>query len=394
MFLEFISGVGSKAEPGVPRAFASAVALGGLGAALVLTRGTPDWLALTEAGALLLAGAATGRFFVATLARQRLRLDDYVASHQHFGEEVAPVWTGQIETSRAHMETAVSELAGRFSGIVDKLDRAVKVSDATTTSIENGDDGLLAVFSRSEQRLSQVIVSIEAALQGKTAVVDQVNQLCRFIEELQQMAADVALIASQTNLLAINAAIEAAHAGASGRSFGVLAQEVRKLSAMSADTGKRIADKVQLVNDAIVSTRVASEASSSEDRASTDASRHVIADVLNDFRGITEALVGSTSMLKSESIGIQSEISQALVQLQFQDRVAQILGHVKHNIDRLPACMAEHRERYTDSGVLEPVSAKALLAELEGSYAMADERDVHRGQKAAQPPADTEITFF
>ncbi len=381
--------------PGGASALLAAAGLGAFGALLLLVIAPLGWASVLGALILVSAGIAIGGLFAATLAQQRTGLGDYVASHQQFGEALAPVWTGQIETSRSHMEEAVSALTGRFAGIVDKLDRAVKVADATTSSIDNGSDGLVAVFSRSEQRLSQVVVTLESALQGKTALGEQVYRLSEFVAELKQMAADVALTASQTNLLASTAAIDAALAGAHGRSFGVLAQEVRKLSAMSGETGRRIADKVQLVNDAISATRAAVDSSTAEDQQSTQGSREVIAGVLGDFRGITEALVNSTSVLKSESIGIQSEIAEALVQLQFQDRVAQILGHVKHNIDRMPECLAQHRLAYEGSGVLAPMSATTLLSELESTYAMAEEHQVHRsGGKAAAATADTEVTFF
>jgi len=62
------------------------------------------------------------------------------------------------------------------------------------------------------------------------------------------MAAEVANIAGQTNLLALNAAIEAARAGESGRGFAVVAGEVRNLSSLSSNTGKKMSDKVQVIS--------------------------------------------------------------------------------------------------------------------------------------------------
>jgi len=105
-------------------------------------------------------------------------------------------------------------------------------------------------------------------------------------------------------------------------------------------------------------------------------------------------------VLKQENAGIQMEIVESLVQLQFQDRVSQRMSHVRHNIGRLPELLVESRRSFERSGELVPVDAQVLLDELEGSYAMADERSTHAGRDSAAPaavPTDAaleEVTFF
>jgi methyl-accepting chemotaxis protein len=212
-----------------------------------------------------------------------------------------------------------------------------------------------------------------------------VQSLGRFTSELQAMAEEVASIAAQTNILAINAAIEAAHAGAEGRGFAVLAQEVRKLSSMSGEIGRRMAGKVTVIGDAIGAARLSAQTSARREAASAVASEAAIKNVLDRFRSVTE------------------EIVEALVQLQFQDRVSQRMTHVRHNIERLPSLLADSRAHFDRSGVLAPIDARSLLAELEGSYAMADERVTHSARtestNAATAVATTgapaeEVTFF
>lgn len=368
---------------------------GGIGA-LVLGGGSlAAWL---TAGGLIAAGLAASWRMNGALRQSRQAIQTYMTERQRFGEAVAPVWTGQIETSRQQMETAISQLSQRFSGIVDKLDNAVRTTSATTSSINDDQSGLLAVFAKSERELGAVMATMESAMSSKTQMLDKVQNLNQFTKELQQMATDVASIAWQTNLLAINAAIEAAHAGENGRGFSVLAQEVRKLSALSGDTGKRITEKVSLINAAIVETRETAEATNLEETRSMADSQGTITSVLNQLRAITDTLVASTDLLKDESMDIKAEISEALVQLQFQDRVSQIMSHVKHNIERFPEVLDDNRLQFEQAGALQPLDSAALLAELEKTYAMKEERAIHSksGSKVteASQDADTEITFF
>lgn len=376
--------------------------LGWVAALALVTGFASSWLAWLGGAALVGVGLLASRDTARSHGSSRQTLTDYMAMRQRFGEELAPVWSGQIEISRQQMEDAVSQLSQRFSGIVDKLDAAVRTTATTTSSIDDEQGGLLAVFARSEGELGAVVASLESAMSSKMEMLSKVQSLDQFIRELQQMATDVASIAAQTNLLAINAAIEAAHAGENGRGFSVLAQEVRKLSALSGETGKRITDKVTLINAAISETHDIAQATAAQESQAMTNSQATISGVLSELKAVTDTLVASTGLLRDGSQDIKSEISDALVQLQFQDRVNQIMSHVKHNIEQLPSVLGDNRQRSEEAGTLLPLSASGLLAELEKTYAMKEERALHQSRqgapvKADEPVAetdDTEITFF
>jgi len=368
-------------------------AAGGISTCAASGGGLWSWIA---AAGLLAAGVLVDRRHAALKRSLKRATTDYLVAAEGMGKDVLPVWSGHIETSRVQMETAIASLSERFAGIVNKLDQAMRASDMAGSSMQGQDQsqGLVAVFSNSSRELNAVLDSLRQAMASNGLMREEVQNLHHFIDELRQMAAEVANIAAQTNLLAINAAIEAAHAGETGRGFSVLAQEVRKLSAMSGETGKRMADKVALVADAIANARRSAEVSATREAASITGCEASITGVLDGFRGVTEALSESADVLKRESLGIQAEVGEALVQLQFQDRVSQVMTHVRQNMALLPEQLAQSRIGYERDGVLAPVNARALLAELEKTYAMAEERETHGGGGAAGAPKNEEITFF
>lgn len=366
----------------------------GLVAALALA-----WFGGWQAGSLALAlglaaaGAGAGRH----LARRRQALQDALARYlddQHrFTEQVSPVWSGHIESSRLQMQTAVTQLARRFSGINTKLDAAVEAASMETRTVDDAEHGMVAVFQRSEQELAAVLASLKNAMNSLATMLEDVQGLDRFTTELQDMAAEVAKIAQQTNLLSLNAAIEAARSGEYGRGFAVVAQEFRMLSTRSGETGRRIAEKAAVIGQAITRTRQVVTQSVQVEDGSMHVAEASIGRVLADFKGLTDALVRASSLLRNESVGIRAEVNEALVQLQFQDRVSQIMALVRSNIEHLPQPFEHSAAQHARDGALQAPDPQAFLAELKKSYVMTDQHRIHEGAEV-QAPSETEITFF
>ncbi|MDD2882092.1 MAG: methyl-accepting chemotaxis protein [Rhodoferax sp.] len=372
--------------------FALCVGLGLLGAGAVLVAGGLTVLAGALAGVLLVAGALLGRKLVAQRQATQQAIEDYLAGQTQFGEELVPVWQNHIESSRSQMETAVNALSMRFGGIVDKLDVALRTATQQTDNIDNS-AGLVAVIAKSEQDLGALITVQQAAMGNMETMLAKVQGLDRFIAQLQDMASDVARIAQQTNLLALNAAIEAARAGELGRGFAVVAKEFRMLSNQSGESGRKIAETVKVISAAIVDTCTVVRESVVAEDTSLEAAQATINRVMADFKDITEAYQGSSDLLQAESMSIQAEVNQALVQMQFQDRVSQIMTQVNKNLDRLPQVLQEQHQQYAQSHVLQPLDAQALLAELKKTYVMADQHVIHEGGQVAQSNT-TDISFF
>jgi len=377
-----------------------------LGASCLMLLGEITWQVAVAAAVVvvsgLIAGALVARQHVAelaavkeeamTVAREAFNTEatDYLHGLQTLSNDVLPVWVRQVETGRSQMETAIVDLMGRFSGIVQKLDAALKASEAASEGI---DGGLVSVFSQSEAELGAVVSSLRDVMRQKETMLAEVHNLLSFIVELEKMAADVAGIADQTNLLALNAAIEAARAGDVGRGFAVVADEVRKLSTLSKETGTRIREKVKVISAAINAAVLSSQHATANEAESIANSEMAISNVLGSFRGITDGLSASSVILRSESDGIKNEVAESLVHLQFQDRVSQILSHVRDNISSLPDYFEKSHFEFHRNGKLEPVATNHLMAAIERSYATIEEHVNHNGKPLAASPK-TEITFF
>ncbi len=318
--------------------------------------------------------------------------DAFLGGLAQLESSVISVWAKQIETGRMQSEQAMNALTTRFIGIANQLDQAVNASNLSAESVDNA-HGLVAVFAHSESQLQSVIASLRAALSHSDTLLNDVGQLVQFIDQLRDMATSVAHIADQTILLALNAAIEAARAGESGRGFAVVADEVRKLSSMSKETGRGISDKVQVISQAIAHAFDVAEQNAAQDTSAAVQSEAAIRQVLDAFRTVTGGLTESAAILRGASAGIKTEVSESLVQLQFQDRVSQILCHVRDNISAFPAYLRQADAHYQEHGRLAAINWSGLLQALEQSYATTEERMNHPGAQTATA-ASKEITFF
>ncbi len=300
----------------------------------------------------------------------------------------AQLWHAQLETAEKQSVSAIDEITRRFSSVVQELGSSRKLSDAS-----GKEHDVAALLQDNRTGLRDVLDSLRASFQRRTVTLEKVQELGAFTGELERMALDVRKIAEQTNLLALNAAIEAARAGEAGRGFAVVADEVRKLSALSGQTGRNINERVSAIRVCVEATLREVDKSASEDSTWLEQSEQNLLAALSGVRTVTGEVTATNARLEKEAGTVRGHIENLLVELQFQDRVSQILQHVNHGLGDLTriaqGAVASNRATVPD---YEP-----LFAEMQRNYTTDEERHNHLGgASAGSRGADTgsEITFF
>jgi methyl-accepting chemotaxis protein len=399
---EHITDQRSTADTGARKWVALAAAVPGLAGLLALLGSATGLSVALLAAMVILVSAGCAWWAMRQCRAAQLRLEDSVRARciDGLGElcrGVLPVWSGQVEIARGQTEAAINDLAMRFGNLSQRLESAVATSQ---TSVDAGDSGhgqgVVGLLQHSEAELNSIISSLRSALKEKESLLHEVRALSGFTEELREMAQNVGSIAHQTNLLAINAAIEAARAGEVGRGFAVVASEVRKLSQLSADTGKKMTVTVETVNSAIVKTLQVSSQYAKQDEAMTSQSQQIIESVLEQFHATATGLHDSTALLRGESQLIQGEISEVLVALQFQDRISQVLNHVRNDLDKLNQTLNVSQQLLAEGATPEPLDTAAWLESLASTYTTPEQHAAAQGGHAAAPApsSSNEITFF
>ncbi|HXE97384.1 MAG TPA: methyl-accepting chemotaxis protein, partial [Dongiaceae bacterium] len=244
--------------------------------------------------------------------------------------------TEKAATQSASVAIACEEMAATSSEIASNCIRTVEISNRATQTAMNGSE----VVDHAVKSIQRIAVKVQESAKTVASLGTRSEQIGNIVGTIED-------IADQTNLLALNAAIEAARAGEQGRGFAVVADEVRALAERTTKATREIGEMIKAIQKETQSAVTAMEEGVLEvERGTEDASRsgQALEEILNQVGDLTSQ-INQIATAAEQQTATTHEISKSMHQITEVVRDASKSSQVTAGAANELASMAEELKK-------------------------------------------------
>jgi len=243
----------------------------------------------------------------------------------------------ELKNMRSIINSASHNLGSNLSGLESNSENQLALLkqlvddlvDATSTEDQlEQQRGMKQHSEESERIVSELISHIETIIASAASVGTQFKLIQNHINSVDEMIGDIINITSQTNLLALNAAIEAARAGEAGRGFAVVADEVRALSQRTEQFSDEIRKQIEAIKMDMNTVDSTVNNISSVDMGEDLHLQARIKDMWNDVSELANKATEQSQTINEIAERIRDYVSSSVVSLQFGDLSVQSIDSI------------------------------------------------------------------
>lgn len=247
--------------------------------------------------------------------------------------------TEELSRVQTLLHEAINGLTASFHSMQAETTDQRTTALALTNGDGNGQFDFESFVEETSGTMQRVVDSVVQNSKLGMELVELTEGIARETESVRSLLGEIGGISKQTNLLALNAAIEAARAGEAGRGFAVVADEVRTLSSRTSEFSQQIVTLVDRVQANVKLTEHALANLAGQDMTFALESKQRVESVVRGLETLHQRRQRSIETLGESVERVDHAVATAVTSLQFQDMTSQLIGHVQRRIDNVDEVM-------------------------------------------------------